>query len=565
MQDLRLAVRSLRATPVMTAAAVLSLALGIGANTAIFSILNSLLLKSLPVREPSQLVVVDSVIPNEYFGISYPVWNEIRQRRVFDLPFAWATDRVRLSDTGEPTFAEAVWATGEVFEVLGVRAVLGRTFDARDDRRGGGADGPVALISHGFWQRHFGGRVDTIGQTLTIERVLFTIVGVTPPSFLGLNVGIGFDVMLPLETEPLLGRTPQRLDIATWSWLQIMARLTPGQTPESLTVALRDVQPRIREATMPPFDHAEDRDRYLGAAWMVKGAPGGVSRFRRQYGAALFTLLAVVDLVLLIACANIATLMLARTMARRYEFSVRRAIGASRAHLVRQLLAESVVLSGLGAAIGLTFAHWGSRLLVGQLSTWAYTAVLDLSPDWRVLAVTAAMTVTTALLFGTLPAYRAASVEPIEALKRQPRGLAGGTGAFGGAIIIVQVALLSGFFGALALLMAALGLYGVTAYSVSQRRTEIGIRMALGAAPSSIMRLVLLRVSLLVGAGVLVGAGFSVWASKFVASLLYNIEPRDRATLIGAAVTLALVGAFAGSFPAWRASQLDPASVLRDS
>jgi putative ABC transport system permease protein len=272
--------------------------------------------------------------------------------------------------------------------------------------------------------------------------VPFTIVGVTPARFLGLNVGTGFDVMLPLETEPLLGRTPRRLDLATWTWLQIMARRTPGQTPESLTAALLGAQPRIREATMPPFDHAEDRERYLRAAWMAKKAAGGVSRLRGQYGAALSALLAVVGLVLLVACANIATLMLARTEVRRFEFSVRLAIGASRARLVRQVLAESLFLSAIGAALGLAFAQWASRLLVGQLSTWAYTAVLDLSLDWRVLTVTAATTVMTAVLFGTVPAYRATRVGPIENMKLQPRALGGGTSAFtGGALVIAQVAL----------------------------------------------------------------------------------------------------------------------------
>jgi predicted permease len=829
MQDLRLAVRSLRATPVVTTVAVLSLALGIGANTAIFSILDSLLLKSLPVRDPSQLVVVDSVIPDQYFGISYPVWTEIRQRRVFDHPFAWAADRVRLSDSGETAYAEAVWASGDLFNVLGVPAVLGRTFDVRDDRRGGGPDGPVALVSYGYWQRHFGGTADTIGRTLTIERVPFTIVGVVSPNFLGLNVGTTFDVMLPLETEPLLGRTPKRLDIPTWTWLQVMARLAPGQTPESLTRTLSEAQPQIRTATLPLFDHAEDRERYLRASWMAKSAPGGVSRLRRQYGVALSTLLAVVVLVLLVACANIATLMLARTAARRYEFSVRLALGASRARLVRQLLTESLLLSVVGAAIGLTFAQWGSRLLVGQLSTWAYAAVLDLSPDWRVLAVTSATTVMTAVLFGTAPAYRAADAEPVEALKLHPSGTGGETSALaGGALVIVQVALslllmigaglflrsftalayrdlgfdrsrvlvavvetrrsavplssraglyervreaiahvpgvesaatsmatplgsagvrftpgiaapgntlfsgrevriltnpvspdwfrtfgtqilagrdfdvrdragapnvaivneafarryfggasplgqtlleadsptdrksvevvglvqdaafasvrdpveptiyrplaqrldeklltsisnisvsiraaqglspvrlrasvgaaidgvdrdlafsfqtvtetlsvfyirerllalLSGFFGALALLMAALGLYGVTTYSVNRRRTEIGIRMALGAAPAGIVQLVLSRVSVLVGTGILIGVGVSVWASRFVASLLYDVEPRDPMTLVTAVLMLVAVGALAGWLPAWRASRLDPASVLRES
>ncbi len=402
MQDLRDAVRALRAAPLVSAVAILSLALGIGANTAIFSILNSLLLKPLPVREPSQLVVVGAVDQAEWFAFSYPVWKGIQERRIFDQAFAWGTDRVGLSETGELEFAEAIWATGDVFDVLGLPAALGRTFDARDDRRGGGPDGPVAVIAHGFWQRRFGGAPDTIGRTLTIERVPYTIVGVTPPGFFGAQRRrrvrrhpSNRDRTAP-RAYRLLDFNPQRgRGCRSWRGAR------PGQTAESLTAGLRAAQPQIRAATMPDFTHAEDRDAYLRADWIAREAPAGVSRLRRQYGPALLTLLGVVGLVLLVACANIATLMLGRSAARRYEFSVRRALGASRGRLVRQLLAESLLLSAIGAALGFAFARWGSRLLVAQLSTWASTAVLDLSVDWRVLGVTAAATIATALLFGT--------------------------------------------------------------------------------------------------------------------------------------------------------------------
>lgn len=824
MVNLRDALRALRATPLVSAVAILSLTLGIGANTAIFSILNSLLLKPLPVQEPGELVVVDSAVPNEWFALSYPVWKEIRDRRVFDRAFGWATDRVGLSETGEITFAEAIWATGNTFDVLGVPAMLGRTFDARDDRRGGGPDGPVALISHGFWQRRFGGSSDTIGRTLTIERVPYTIVGVTPPSFFGLNVGTSFDVMLPLETEPLLGRIPKRLDSPNWTWMQVMARLAPGQTAESLTVALSVAQPLIREATMPPFTHADDRDRYLRAAWKVSEAPGGVSRLRRQYAQALLTLLATVGLVLLVACANIATLMLGRSAARRYEFSVRLALGASRRRLVRQLLAESILLAAVGAALGVALARWGGRLLVAQLSTWASTAFLDLSLDWRVLTVTAVTAVTTAVLFGTVPAYRSVRVPAVDALKGHLHG-AGGEVTLGlaGGLVIVQVALslvlvvgaglflrsfaalayrdlgfdrnrvlvavvdarksvvppaeraplydrireavaavpgvesvgtslatplgnagvrftpditvpgsadkpariltvpvspdwfrtfgtrivagrdfdvrdragaanvaiindafarryfgastplgrtvveatsaterraleivglvedaafatvrdpveptiykplaqrldarlltsvptlsvsirtvnglpparvtgsvaaaigavdrdfaitlqpvseqlshfyirerllalLSLFFGTLALLLAAIGLYGITAYSVARRRTEIGIRMALGADARRVVRLVLGRVLWLTGIGVVVGSLVGFWAARLVRTLLYGLDARDPLTFAGALLVLALVSALAGWLPARRAARIDPATALR--
>jgi putative ABC transport system permease protein len=440
MPQLRDALRALRGAPVVSAAALLSLALGIGANTAIFSILNSLLLKPLPVHAPAQLVVLGSEAPNRE-AISYPVWKEIRERRLFARPFAWATDRLNISTTGEVRFVEAIWATGEFFEVLGVPAVAGRALMRADDTRGGGASGAVAMISHAFWLNNFGGRNDAIGRTLRIEGVPFTIVGVTPPRFFGLNVGTGFDVVLPLETEPLLGRVPERLESPHWPWLRVMARLSPGETPAALTAALRVAQPLIRDATMPSFVRAEDREQYLRATWTIAPAPAGVSRFRQQYGAALLTLLGVVAVVLLIACANLAALMLARAAARRHEFSVRLALGASRGRLARQLLTESLLLATGGAIAGLALAHWGSRMLIAQLSTWAYTAVVDLSLDWRVLGITGATTIATAVLFGIAPAFRAARAEPNDALK-QPRAVVrDGRLGFTNILVIAQLAL----------------------------------------------------------------------------------------------------------------------------
>src|SRR5207247_7551860 len=281
MHDLRDAWRALRATPIVSGVAILSLALGIGANTAIFSILDSLLLKPLPVREPHRLVLVGADDPYADASHSYAIWTEIRDRRLFDRPFAWATDRVSLASTGEADFAEAIWATGNFFDVLGVPAILGRTFGERDDRRSGGPDGAVAVVSYRMWQARFGGAPDAIDRTLTIHGAPFTIVGVTPPEFLGLHVGFPFDVILPLDTEALTDRRPPHMDSRYWSWVQIMARLAPHETPEALNNTLRLVQPQIRQATMPDFRRPQDRDRFLTKPWTVRPAPSGVSRLRR--------------------------------------------------------------------------------------------------------------------------------------------------------------------------------------------------------------------------------------------------------------------------------------------
>ena len=230
--ELRDAWRSLRATPVVTAIAVLSLALGIGANTALFSILNSLILKSLPVHEPQQLAVIDGEWTN-------PIWEQVRahESELSSGAFAWSADSFDLSQGGPTDEVEGLWASGGMFEVLGVPAILGRPFTRQDDVRGGGRDGAVAVISYGFWQRRFGGAADVIGRSIAIRRVPFTIVGVTPQGFFGPDVGRAFDIAVPLGTEPLMRGAESFLDGRSIWWLSIMARLQPGQSINRLPPA----------------------------------------------------------------------------------------------------------------------------------------------------------------------------------------------------------------------------------------------------------------------------------------------------------------------------------------
>src|SRR5882672_1961474 len=224
MDDLRLAVRALRATPVVSIVAILSLALGIGANTAIFSIVNSLLLRALPVREPQQLALVTDDAGRGITAWTNPIWEQIRQRReLFDGVFAWSTMRFNLAARGETEFVDGIWASGRMFETLGVPAMLGRTFTDADDVRGGGPDGPVAVISYSFWQRRFGGTANAIGQRLNLDKVSFTIIGVTGPEFFGPDVGRAFDVAVPIGTEPLFRGKESALDERSWWWLSIMA------------------------------------------------------------------------------------------------------------------------------------------------------------------------------------------------------------------------------------------------------------------------------------------------------------------------------------------------------
>jgi predicted permease len=815
VRDVRFGLRLLRRRPGFTAAALLSLSLGIGANTAIFSIVNGLVLRPLPVRDPAALVqLTPGGVRNTW---SNPLWELIRdQPDLFGGACAWSARSVNLAPGGEADPANAILVSGSFFDVFGVTPLSGRVLSTADDVRGGGANGPVAVISAPFWQRHFGGSA-VIGRPLTIERVTFTIVGITPPEFFGPNVGRTFDIAMPIGVEPLI-QARSLLDERSGWWLSVMARLKPGQSPGAALAAFRAQQRPMREATLPANYRPEDLPNYLRTPFAISPAASGVSALRRQYQEPLTIVMVVAGLVLFIACANIANLLLAQADARRHEMTVRVAIGASRGRLVRQLLVESVTLSVAGAAIGLALASAISRVLVAQISTVEAPVSLRLSPDWRVLAFTAAVSFLMAVIFGTAPALRATSVVPVDVLTARGPAGAGRRRQAGGLLVVAQVALclvlvvaaglfvrtfaglatvdlgfnpdpvllagvngsrsavapaarlnlflrlreavaalpgvasaglstmtplngqqdtlienpgglnlpessrdvwtntvspewftvygmqleagrtfdardtpaappvilinhtmakryfpqgnaigqtirelaaagtrapartivgivsdaiydsvqggvpptmyqplsaqasagsltlsvqaslgtpldltrsvtgaaaridpsfaltflplssrvdaalarerlvalLSGFFGALALLLSGVGLYGVVSSGVARRRTEIGIRMALGASANGVVRLVVRRAAILVAAGLVIGAVASLWASRFVANLLYGVEPRDVVTLAGASIVLLATAAIASWLPARRASRIDPTTALRE-
>ena len=821
IQDLRYGFRTFARQPAFAVTAVLALALGIGANTAIFSVVNALMLRSLPVLEPQRLVTVSSGFALSHgfragAGMNYDMWSRMSERiRMFDGGFAWAPARVDLSSGGAMQPADALFTSGGFFATLGVPALIGRTFTVADDVRGGGRDGLVAVIGYGLWQRRFGGATNAIGAVLPVEGIPCTVIGVMPPEFFGVEVGQPFDVALPLAIEPDVRGPRASLHHPSALMLTAMLRLRHDQSLDAATAALRPMQPEVLGVTAG--NRAEQLPEFLKDPYVLVPAGTGTSDrsgLRRQYVRPLLTILAVVVLVLLVACVNIANLLLARSAARRHEMSVRVALGASRWRLARHLMVESLVLSAIGALAGLLFATWASRAVVASLSTVDRQVLLDLSLDWRVMTVTAAAAVATAVLFGTGPAVRAARAPAIDALKTHGPGagtrtnlssslvvcqvalslvLLFGAGLFlstfnrlatqplgfdrdrvlvvdvdtarahsddatrpayyrqliealqsipgvahaaasaitpfsratksplfnqpdrvhehvvspdyfavygipiragrdfdardtanGARVLVVSesyarkyladrspigaivdkgacarasgrctvvgvvadavfgaprvgahptvyvplaqsagllaparreisfsvrpasgsagalaravaaalasvdrnlafsyrpleqdvtaaftqerlVAGLSAFFGALGLLLSALGLYGVTSYAVNHRITEIGIRLALGATRGTIMRLLLRRVALLIGIGLVLGGAVSLWAARFVEVLLYGLEPADPRTFVGAALILCAVGLFASWLPALRASWLEPARVLRRS
>jgi putative ABC transport system permease protein len=813
MSDLRHAFRTLSATPIVTIAAVLSLALGIGANTAIFSLINSLVLRALPVAEPARLAIVR--LQGESSSWSNPVWEQLRSSEgLFAGALAWDTPRLDLAQGGQSQLVDGLYVSGSFFDVLGVRAAAGRTISREDDQRGGGPAGPVAVISYDFWQRQFGGAPDVLRRSLSIRGVSYAVIGVTPRGFFGPDVGRSFDVAIPLGTEPLVRGADSLLDQSNSRFLTMMIRLKPDQTASAAMSLLAALQPRIREATLSTEFYGNARARYLTRPFVLETASGGQSRLA-TWISPLFLVFAVVACVLLIACANVANLLLARAAARRHEMSMRAALGASRSRLMRLVLTESVVLAGTGAVLGLLFSQWASRLLVSQLSSQVSRAYLDLSLDWRVFGFAGVVSCACTLLFGVVPALRAMRVNPQESL--QGRGAsAGRRSPVASSLLIAQVALslalvvaaglfgrtfaalntlplgfdpdrllavnvtapsiqfsaqqlpqlyqrmsdavsavpgvqhvatstmvpisatsnamvrldtdtpsaalraahvnavspgwfatfgtpivrgrdiddgdrssspivalvneafvraylpgvdpighritssrkdllpadiigvagdavyrtlrepppptiyyafaqqpmrssayvhvravtefpdalvpaiasaigsvnpnvalqfrtiddqirasltrerllaiVTTFFGSLGVLLAGIGLFGVTSYAVTQRRAEISVRLAMGATPDRIMRLVLGRVALLVSMGVAAGAVLTWWLAQFVsATQLYGVTPRDLPTIVFAALLLVAVATLAAWLPARRAARVDPAPLLREA
>ncbi|HET9371258.1 MAG TPA: ADOP family duplicated permease [Vicinamibacterales bacterium] len=429
MAEIPEAIRRLRSTPVVTAVAVVSLALGIGANTAFFSLLDAALLRPLPVADPHDLVIVAA---GDARRATWPqaVWAEIRDRGLIDDGFAWFWNRVDASERGERRFVDAIAASGGTFASLRIQPAVGRLLSADDDRLDGGPDGLAAVVSYRYWQRHFSGSPDVLGATIGIDKRRYRIVGVLPRGFVGLYVGLPLDVVIPLgEPSRTLGSP----------YVTIMGRLRTGTTLDGLSATLQSQQSQIRDATNP-YTTSPYREAYLREVFTARAAPNGVSFLERRYGQPLKILLAVVGIVLVIAAGNVAMLLLARAMARRRELAIRAALGASRLQLIWQVSMEGALIAAAGVALGLLFADWCAKFVVASLSTQAYTVFLDLRLDWRVLGFASLTGAATACLFSVAPALLVTQARPIENL-RPVAGKPDGRLTFGSLVVITQVAM----------------------------------------------------------------------------------------------------------------------------
>jgi putative ABC transport system permease protein len=478
--DLRFGARLLRFNPVFAGAAILSLALGIGANTAIFQLLDAVRLRTLPVKNPQEIarVAIDKRtgasgdFTSRYSDLTYSMWLEIHaQQQAFSNLFAWSPTQFNIAPSGEVHNVEGLWVSGEFFQTLGLQPALGRFLNSADDTPGCAPGG--AVISYSFWQHEFGGDRSVIGRALTLSRLPFEIIGVAPADFYGVEVGRYFDVAVPLCTEPAIMGEDSQMKIRSGWWLASMGRLKPGWTIQRATAQLQAISPALFEATLPADYNPESTKHFLANRLGAFSADSGVSDLRKDYEHPLWLLLALAALVLLIASANLANLMLARASAREKEMGLRMAVGASRSRLIRQLLAESLLLAAVGAVLGALLAHNLSQLLVASLSTQHDPLFVALGTDWRVFGFTAVLAVLTCIFFGLAPAVRATSVSPGVVLKEGSRGTTEGHGRFGFRRILVvsQIAL------SLTLLVGALlfarSLAKLTAVETGFRQTGI--------------------------------------------------------------------------------------------
>jgi len=441
-QNLRYSLRGLRKNPVFTTVTILSLALGIGANVAIFTLINALLLRDLPVPHPERLVELSVVRHGDKIPFSYPMFREIeRGQRVFSGLIGWTEYMIpNVEVSGVFARGNVLEATSNFYSELGIGPLHGRLLTSEDVNPHAGSSSQVAVIGYEFWQRRFGGAPDALGKQVRIEGQPFTIVGVTRKWFTGLTPGEPPDVTVPVTAYPTIVGGTVSLDDRSRLWVRITARLKDGVTIDQARAQLQSFWPEVLLATASTETPGLRRQTFLSMGLDVSPVRTGFARdLRAQFSRPLYVLAGIVGLILLVACMNLANLMLARAAARSQEMSVRVAIGASRWALAGQLLTDSLVLSLGGALLGLALSYWGSRVLVAFMTEG--TVSLDLRPDLRVLSLALFFGVLTGILFGLVPTWHSSRQDAAIVLQQGSRSLAGGAGKLGKALIITQVAL----------------------------------------------------------------------------------------------------------------------------
>jgi len=446
VQDVRYALRVMRRSPGFTAVAVVSLALGIGANAAMFQLLDALGLRSLPIERPHELAEVRIAGGNRGFGLNensnsqmtHPLWEQLRNhQQAFAGLFAWGDTNARAGRGAEMRSVRLLWVSGEMFPVLGIRAGLGRLFTQADDYRGCGVQSVV--ISDAFWRSDFGASASAIGAQLPVLDRSVEVIGVTPPEFFGLEVGRQFDIALPICASAVWGNA---IDQRNTFWLTVMGRLKPGWTLARAAAHVDALSPGLIEATLPPGYDADGTARYRSFRLTAVSAARGASEWRDRYERALWWLLGTTGIVLLIACANISNLLLARASATEREVAMRVALGATRARLAAQMLVEGVLLAAAGAIAGAALAAGMSRALIATLTTERDRLHLEVPLDWRVLAFTAAVALAACAAFALVPALRSSQADPAAAMQAGARGsTANRRGSFQRVLVAAQIAL----------------------------------------------------------------------------------------------------------------------------
>ncbi|HEY6291250.1 MAG TPA: ABC transporter permease [Terriglobia bacterium] len=405
LQDLRYGMRTLAKNRGFAAVAVLTLALGIGANTAIFSLVDAFLLRQLPVKDPQQLVLVNRVTPTGGVEDDFPyrTFEQFRDRsHSFSGMFAWDDSTMSVTVDGQPEFLAGDFVTGGYFDVMGVGTILGRTFKADDDKPG---KTPVAVLSYNYWKRRFSEDPAVLGKSIYLAGIPFSVIGVTPPTFFGRNVaGRSADVMLPMFVHPWLA-------LKDHDTFEVMARLKSGVSPvqaqADLNVIYQQALMQAAGSGLSPLLEQQIRAQKIE----LKSGSRGVGQPSDHFAVEIRILMGVVGVALLIASINVANLLLARAVARQKEIAVRLAIGASRGRVIRQLLSENALLAALGGGVGFLLAKWGVSALVTVLSLGGDAFPFDLKPDPRILAFTAGVSLLTGVLCGLVPALAATQID----------------------------------------------------------------------------------------------------------------------------------------------------------